>query len=286
MSTPTSDSSKSKASQVQSWDHAAAGWKKWWETFEQAAQSASDRLVELAQVRNGQRVLDVATGIGEPAITAARLVGPGGRVVATDISGQMLAIARERAARLGLTNLDFVQGDAESLDLPQESFEGAFSRWAFMFFPNPGSALARLRLLLVPGGYLATALWSSPARVPVIAAAATVINRELNLPAPASGDPGLFKLAEPHLMEGMMKDAGFRNIQTETISVNFKFASPEDFTAFTQDISAPLVVMLMGQNQERRTEIWAKVTQAVAQYATSDGSISMPSESIFVVGQR
>src|SRR5271156_1654354 len=88
------------------WDAAAAGWKQWWGTFERAAQSVSDRLVELAKVRPGDRVVDLATGIGEPAITAARRVGAAGRVVAIDHSTGMLAVGRERASALGLGNLE------------------------------------------------------------------------------------------------------------------------------------------------------------------------------------
>ena len=89
--------SQLKQQQRVDWDAAAAGWKRWWTTFEHAAQHISDRLVELAAVRPGYRVADLATGIGEPAITAARRAGTAGRVVAIDQSPGMLAVARERA---------------------------------------------------------------------------------------------------------------------------------------------------------------------------------------------
>ncbi len=79
------------------WDAVASGWKQWWKTIEQGAQPVSDRLVALAKIQPGHWVLDVATGIGEPAITAARIVGPTGRVVGIDQAPRMLAIARERA---------------------------------------------------------------------------------------------------------------------------------------------------------------------------------------------
>ena len=91
-----------KAQQRQIWDNAAAGWPAWWPTFERGAQKVSDKIVELSEIKSGDKVLDIATGIGEPAVTAARKVMPNGKVVATDISLQMLAIARTRAKSLGL----------------------------------------------------------------------------------------------------------------------------------------------------------------------------------------
>jgi ubiquinone/menaquinone biosynthesis C-methylase UbiE len=92
---------KYKTQQRQMWDNAAAGWQTWWPTFEREAQKVSDKIVELAEIKSGDRVLDIATGIGEPAVTAARRVKPNGKVVATDISPQMLAIAKTRAKSLG-----------------------------------------------------------------------------------------------------------------------------------------------------------------------------------------
>ncbi|HXW85254.1 MAG TPA: methyltransferase domain-containing protein, partial [Candidatus Binataceae bacterium] len=125
-----------KREQRQAWDDNAAGWKKWWPVFERAAQVVSDRLVALAQLKPGERVLDLATGSGEPAVTVARCVGPTGRVVAVDQSPGMLAVARERVAALGLGNLEFVESDAESLALPPATFDAIVCRWGFMFLPD------------------------------------------------------------------------------------------------------------------------------------------------------
>jgi ubiquinone/menaquinone biosynthesis C-methylase UbiE len=91
---PAFNPNEFKAQQRQMWDNAAAGWQDWWETIERGAQKVSDKLVQLAEIKPGDRVLDIATGIGEPAVTAARKVMPNGKVVATDISPQMLAIAK------------------------------------------------------------------------------------------------------------------------------------------------------------------------------------------------
>jgi cyclopropane fatty-acyl-phospholipid synthase-like methyltransferase len=89
------DPNQYKAKQLQEWESPAAAWKKCWPQTEKGAQALSNRMVELARIKSGSRVLDVATGIGEPAVTAAQKVGRTGRVVATDQSPAMLAFAQE-----------------------------------------------------------------------------------------------------------------------------------------------------------------------------------------------
>src|SRR4051812_29875244 len=121
-----------REAQHRNWDSAAVGWNEWGEFNHRADRHISERLVELAGVRPGSRVLDVAAGYGEPALTAARKAGPQGRVVATDISAEMLAFARERAAAAGLGNVEFVQSDASSLDFQPASFDAAVSRWGII----------------------------------------------------------------------------------------------------------------------------------------------------------
>jgi ubiquinone/menaquinone biosynthesis C-methylase UbiE len=122
--------------------------------------------MELADIQPGQRVLDVATGGGEPAVTAAHRVGSSGHVIATDLSPQMVALGRERVAELELHNIDFREMDAEAPDLPEQSFDVILSRFGLMFLPNLQVALQRLHQLLVPDGRLVAAVWGPPQKVP------------------------------------------------------------------------------------------------------------------------
>src|SRR5271154_1687080 len=101
MSDQNPDDLKIKSQQKAAWDDSAEGWKRWWPAFERAARTANDRLGELAFVPAGPRLLDIATGSGEPALTAARAVGQSGRIVAVDMSPGMLAIARDRIDAAG-----------------------------------------------------------------------------------------------------------------------------------------------------------------------------------------
>src|SRR5258708_36943014 len=113
MAAQNPDSAKMKNEQKLAWDDSADGWKQWWPTFERAAQRVNERLVELSGARAGNRVLDIATGSGEPALTAARVVGAAGHVGAVDMSAGMLKKARERIDAAGLRNVELVASDSE-----------------------------------------------------------------------------------------------------------------------------------------------------------------------------
>ena len=145
------DPVKFKALQRHEWGEVASGWKEWWKTHESGGQSISNHLLESAGIKRGDRVLDIATGIGEPAISAARRVGPDGRVVATDQAPEMLAIAQERAAAEGLRNIEFIKIDAEELDLPEESFDEVLCRQGLQYLPRLSPTLERVRELLTLG---------------------------------------------------------------------------------------------------------------------------------------
>lgn len=124
-----SQSDQIKQSQRQSWDSVALGWQKWWKIFENGAQTVSDKLIDLADVKSSSKVLDIATGIGEPAITAANRVGNSGYVLATDLSPQMLSIAKERDKSRKLDHImEFREGDAETIALQPFTFDSALCR--------------------------------------------------------------------------------------------------------------------------------------------------------------
>ena len=162
------DPAEFRGTQRQQWNIAASGWRKWSELIDTAASYVSERLVELAAIQPGSRVLDVAAGYGEPALTAARKAGPNGSVVATDISAEMLAYGRERAAAAGLENIEFVEADASSLDFPAGSFDAALSRFGIIFDPDGEGAAARVRGFLKQGARMAISSWghARPGAVP------------------------------------------------------------------------------------------------------------------------
>jgi SAM-dependent methyltransferase len=286
MSTQTFDPDQYKAAQRTDWSDAAEGWREWWQTIEAGVGPVAERLVELASVEQGDRVLDVCTGLGEPAVTAARRVGSEGRVVAVDIAPAMLAIGRERAAELGLDNIDFREVDAEELELPDEGFDAVLCRFGLMFLPDLGEALRRIYDTLDSDGRFAAAVWGAPEQVPLIAVGLQTAARELELPPPAPGTPGPLSLSDSDALEGRLRDAGFNDVRSERMMVNVEFASAAEYTRFMRAISAPINNLLADKPSAKQEEVWSAITAAVTPYVSDDGSVELPGEAICVFGRR
>jgi len=285
MSEPTFDPQRLKSDQRRDWDAAAAGWKKWWPVFERAAQHVSDRLVDLARIQPGARVLDIATGNGEPAVTAARRVGPRGRVVATDQSAGMLAIARERAAALGLNNIDYRESDAESLSIEERGFDAVVCRWGLMFMPDLARVLSGLRERMVAGGWFATAVWSTADKVPMISLANELVRKLAGLPPPPVGALEPLRLADTSILSKALADAGFKDVTIERLSVVYEFDSPAAFTQFRADVSAPFRALLGRQTPEMRQRLLDAVTEAARAYTGADGKMRSANETILFAAQ-
>ena len=279
-----------KAQQREMWDNAAAGWQIWWETFERGAQKVSNKLVELAEIKPGDKVLDIATGIGEPAVTAARRVKPNGKVVAIDISPQMLAIAKTRAKSLGLDDIiEFRESDGEKLDLPDSTakFDAILSRWGLMFFPNLPAALVKIREMLVTNGSLSAAVWSAPSKVPWLDLAFASVRKQINnASGPTPMTPGPFALADVDALKQFFSQAGFRDIKTNTSQVTFEFDSPESYTKLHQQTATRIHAMLTNQTEEVKKQAWNSITEAVWQYADSHGRVNLDNEVIYIVGKN
>jgi enediyne biosynthesis protein CalE5 len=283
----TFDPQKFKSAQRQGWDSVAEGWKKWWKTIEEGAQVVSDRLVDLSRIQEGKNVLDIATGIGEPAVTAARKVGPRGKVTAVDLSPAMLAIARERARENGLADIiEFQEGDAENFRLPPLKYDAIISRFGLMFLPDLQNALITMREALVQDGRIAAAVWSTPQNVPAFMMPFEMVMKETGSPPPPPGAPGPFSLADTNLLQERFKQAGFRDIAIESDKVSFKLPSPEEYVDFIRSTAAPLNAMMAGLSDARKEEIWKKVVDASKKFADASGSVSFTNEVIYVSARK
>ncbi len=286
MSTQPFDPVEYKAGQRRDWDTAAPGWKNWWQQIEPGLHPVSERMIELADIREGQRVLDVATGIGEPAVTAARRVGPSGQIIATDLSPQMLDIGRARVAELGLPTLDFREMDAEALELPEHSFDAILCRFGLMYLPDLQTTLERMRRLLVPDGRLTAAVWGPPQKVPFVSVPMVVAMRELQVPPPPPGMPGPFRLADPQYLEHLLTQAGFTQVHTEAMMLTFEWASSKELVRFHQDILTQLNALLSKYPVERQAEVWQAIEEALGQFTTPDGTCRIENEVILAFGRR
>jgi enediyne biosynthesis protein CalE5 len=273
------DAASLKRDQRAMWDESAAGWNKWWPSFERAAQKVSSHLVELAGVRPGHRVLDIATGNGEPAVTAARVAGAAGHVVAVDQSPGMLAIARERTHTLGISNIEFVESDAESLRLPEASFDAAVCRWGLMFMPDLDAAVRLIHRALKPGARFATAVWATGEKVPMINLAAEAVRQIAGLKPPPPGALVPTRLADTTILESALKAAGFSDLAIEPMIVTFEFRSPAEFTDFRSELGAAQAMMAK-LTPEARAQVRAALTEAAERFRGADGAVRLNNETI------
>jgi enediyne biosynthesis protein CalE5 len=276
-----------KEAQRSDWQLAALGWRQWYDVLEAetGGQVVSRKLVELADLEPGNTVLDVATGYGEPALTAARAVMPGGHVLATDIAPDLLAFGRERAGQAGLDNIEFRESDAETLDFPDETFDAVLSRQGLQFLPDVAGTLKRLNAALRSGGRLAAAVWGPPDTVQY-ALPIPIILRELNLPPPPSGRPGPFALGNVQMLAQLVADAGFRDIETGTVTVIYETASAEDFTRWIRDVAPPIAKLTKGHSAEIVDRVWSQVTAAWTPLLTAEGGVSTSNQAIWVAATK
>jgi SAM-dependent methyltransferase len=271
--------------QRSSWNEASKGWRDWSEFIDRSTAPVSERLMAMARVERDQRVLDVAAGYGEPSLTAARIVGAEGSVVATDISAGMLAYGRERAAAAGLQNIEFIESDAASLDFPPASFDAAVSRWGIIFEPDGEGAAARVRSFLKPGARMAISSWGPPERVPFIALPMATVMKLLEVPPPPPGTPGPLSRPTPAAIGGLLKGGGFADVEIEELEITFEYDSAEEFTRSTQEMIPPVTNMLKPHPPEVQQRAWQAVTDAARAHASGDGIVRFVSLVLVAAGR-
>jgi SAM-dependent methyltransferase len=258
---------------------------KWAEPVERAVHVVSERLVEMAIVEPGSRVLDVACGYGEPALTAARAAGPDGIVVATDISAQMIAQARERAAEAGVENLEFEEAPAESLDFPHESFDAAVSRWGIIFEPDGEAVAARVRGFLKPDCRFAISSWGEPDQVPFLSIPMRTVMQRLDVPAPPPGTPGPLSRPTPDALAALLERGGFSDVDVDDLTVSFEWESAEDFTTYVREIAPPISALMAGHPPEVQEETWGAIAEAARDAAGGDGPVRLTNLVLLAAGR-
>lgn len=264
----------------------ATAWHEWFHVIETAAQPASDMMIERAAIGPGDRVLDVATGLGEPAVTAARRIAPDGHVTAIDLSDDMLAFGRRRAAEIGLDNITFRQCDAAELTLEDNKFDAILCRWGLMFFANLDRALERMRAVLSDQGRFVALVWGPPERVPTLSLSGRVLRRTLGMAPPDEGAITPFALADHASLESRVAAAGFSDVRGETTTITFDFADAAEYTAFRYDRSGRLRDEIKDFPAQTQTAAWQAVTDAAAEFARDDGGVRMDNEAYCITARR
>ena len=258
--------------------------ERWQQEAERRRQERAEvtlRMLEAAGLGPGDRVLDVAAGTGDQSIFAARLVGPGGSVLATDISAEMLTIAARVAQQEGLTNITTRVMDAEQLDLEDHAFDAVICRFGLMLLPNLQLALGEIRRVLKPGGKLAALVWSSPENNPLFSLSFAVLSKYA--PEVSSGLPNPFALSDPTVFERELSEAGFDEVRTRTLPFQSHYASRD---AFLQSSASSITLGVMGQlGHLEQQQVLEELRQKLRQFEGSHGLVA-PGEVLLGVASK
>jgi ubiquinone/menaquinone biosynthesis C-methylase UbiE len=267
------------------WQDAAVAWDRWSAVIERWLGPATEVMIDMAGIREGGRVLDVAAGAGGQSFAAARRVGPGGSVLATDISPNILDFAVQRAREAGLANIGTAVLDGEQLDVPEASFDAVISRVGFIYFPDQQAALRGMWRALKPGGKLAGIVYSTAQANEFFSLPVSIIRRRAQLSPPAPGQPGPFSFGEPGVIEGAYERAGFTAVETRRMAAPLRLASAAECVRSQQESFGALHQMLAALSDDGRADAWAEIEQALGQFER-DGGFEAPCELIVAAGTR
>jgi ubiquinone/menaquinone biosynthesis C-methylase UbiE len=257
-----------KDRQRKHWDAVAAGWASWFDWTELNFAPLTAWLRDAAPWRAGSRVLDVACGAGYPALAAAREVQPGARVVATDLSRQMLDVAAERARAEGLHHIEFVERDGEDLQFHDGSFDAVTNAYGLMFCPEPLRAIGEARRVLVPGGGIALVTWDLPSHSPFFAAFLGVAAGFFRLRDPGPDEPNPFRLASADVLRSMLDQTGFSSIDIERLPMTFECDSAFDYCRIFMDYGWQSRIAALPP--EERDRFYEAVAEATRPYADEE----------------
>ncbi|HLY33530.1 MAG TPA: class I SAM-dependent methyltransferase [Jatrophihabitantaceae bacterium] len=274
-----------KATTLRQWEQAADAWHAWGHALETWLGPATETMLDAAGVRAGSAVLDVAAGAGGQTLAAARRVGPTGRVLATDISPQILAFAEREAHDAGLTWVSAHVLDGEDLDVEPGSFDAVISRVGFIYFPDQRRAFTGMLRALRTGGYLAGIVYSTPEANPFFSIPVSVIRRRAGLPPPLPEQPGPFSFGAPGVAEAAFERAGFVEVRVQTIAAPLRMTSTEDCVRFEQESFGALHQMLAGLDDAGRTAAWAEISERLSEFDGADGFVC-PCELLVASGRR
>lgn len=268
------------------WQTAAKAWNDWGGLLSRWLGPATERMLDLAGVQEGSRVLDVAAGAGDQTLTAARRAGSSGHVLATDLSPAILEFAARNAAAEGLDQVETRVMDGESLEsLPPESFDAVISRVGMIYFPDQAKALRGMRHVLRPGGRVAVISYSTADKNGFFSVPVKIIRERAELPPPLPGQPGPFSLGTTAVMRETLEAAGFRNVEAELMDAPVLLDRAEECLAFEKESFGALHQMLGGLGSAEQELVWNEIAEALREYQSTAGFVG-PCELVIGAGTK
>jgi SAM-dependent methyltransferase len=242
----------------------------------------AERLVAGVGVTAGARVLDIACGTGIVTRIAAQAAGPGGAVTGVDLGEPMLEVARAQQSPDNAAPIEYLQGSADALPAPDDSFDVATCHHGLQFFPDRVAALRDARRALKPGGKIAVGCWSGADGGPVgFMAVGDALDKHVSEEAGAMiRSPFSISIDD---LANLLTEAGFSDVQTSTPTQTVTFASHAEF-APRAIAAGPLASLFAAVDETRRDAVRAAVAEALAPYATDDGGLAFTMTSNVAIG--
>ncbi len=294
MSSPTTSPDPAKIQRFrdqlrQEWtgDATVAAWRKWHDRIAAFTRGATQAILEAAQLRPGLCVLDLASGVGDPALSIAMEVAPSGHVTATDLGPGMMSLAEELAQKKGITNIEFREASAESLPFTEESYDVLTCRFGVMFFPDLGKALGECRRVLRPGGRAAFVAWGNKEQ-PFFATTAGILLKHVPVPPPPPDPegPSPFMFGERDRLRRALEAAGFVHVHEEARIVNGPWSGPpEEYWEQFSEVAAPFRPLIAQLSPEKKAEAVAEILTTLKRFWNGK-ELNMPLEIVIGTGTR
>ncbi|MDQ3849299.1 MAG: methyltransferase domain-containing protein [Actinomycetota bacterium] len=233
-------------------------------------------MVEAIRPQPGHRVLELAAGPGDTGLLAAELIAPSGLLISTDAAEGMVAVARARAAELGIDNVSFRVMDAEWIDLPAAHVDGVLCRWGYMLVADPAAALRETRRVLRPGGRVALSAWAEPAANPWAAVPGEELQRLGLVEPPDPERPNMFSLRDPARIEELLSDAGFTEVEVAQLDLELRYPDLDHWWDTQLDLSTDLRDHIAALDPARRDDLREAIDTRLAAYVAADGSTVIP----------
>jgi ubiquinone/menaquinone biosynthesis C-methylase UbiE len=253
---------KIRDQQKETWNTFSPGWRKWDEFMMEFLKPFGDEIIRMIEPREGDSILDVASGTGEPGLTISEMIGKG-KVVITDLAEGMLDVARDNALRRGDVNIEIINCDVSELPFDDNSFDAISCRMGFMFFPEMQMAADEMYRVLKPGGKIAAAVWGAPEKNFWITSIMSAINRNLQVPTPVTDAPGMFRCAKSGLLAGVLENAGFTDISELEKNHKKSIGNEELFWCLHNEVAAPVVAAMSEADGVTRARIKKEVLEAL-----------------------
>ena len=280
---PTDDAKRAQVRMM--WAVVADRWGAHADEVDARGAGLTRSMLATAQLRRGDRVLELACGPGGAGLAAAEQVGPEGVVVLSDAVEAMAAIAGQRAAERGLTNVRTATRNLEQIDEPDGAFDVVLCREGMMFAVDPTLAAREIHRVLRPGGRFVAAVWGPEVDNPWLSVIFEAVSAVIGITVPPPGMPGPFALADASRLADVVEEGGLDDVAIETISVPLRVPTFEAWWSRTRAIAGPVAAMIANLDAATASALEDHVRSAVQQYVTPDG-LDFPGSALVVSARR